>query len=110
MEYTVESKRQEPKGLMGNVAITPPINETYWLYRVHLFEDQYLLAFPKFWTVGIGFAQEEDWNTNLPASCDAAQIMEHIKHNRKYDQITDEMIVDGIKALQSQIIKDMGLV
>jgi len=101
-----EEKTQEAQGIYGSLAITPGIGEDYWTYRVHLFKDQYLLAFPKFWTVGIGFAQEEDWNTNLPYSCEAEEIKEHIKHNRKYDEITDGMIVEAIKLLQSRILRD----
>ena len=79
---------KSPEG--GTLMITPPLDEDYWLFRVKLYEDQAMLGFPKFNTVGIGFAQEEDWNTNLPYTCDAQQIYDHIKHNKEYEQITDE--------------------
>ena len=38
--------------------ITPPLDEDYWLFRVKLYEDQAIVGFPKFGTIGIGFAQE----------------------------------------------------
>src|SRR5260370_42544999 len=69
-----------PEGF--SLTITPPLDEDYWLFRVKLYEDQAILGFPKFSTIGIGFAQEEDWNTNLPYRCETEQIFNHIKHNR----------------------------
>ena len=80
---------------------TPPIGKNYWLYRVKLHNDQAIIGFPKFNQVGIGFAQEEDWNTNLPSRCEAKEIFEHIKINKKYDEIDDQ---DCIKAIE--IIKE----
>jgi hypothetical protein len=94
---------QSVKG--AGIAITPPINETYWLCRVNLFKDQSILAFPKFFTIGIGFAQEEDWNTNLPYSCTAEEIADHIGHNRKYQEITDEQIIEAINLIKDYIEK-----
>ena len=44
----------------GGILMTPAIGEDYWVFRVQLHEDQALLAFPKFFQLGIGFAQEED--------------------------------------------------
>lgn len=82
------------------VSITPPLNEDYWMFRVKLFEDQAILGFPKHNTIGIGFAQEEDWNTNFPYTVDATLTYEHIKHNKKYDEITDEQCIEAIKAIQ----------
>jgi hypothetical protein len=99
----LEIKQQTRKGKYGNVGITPPIDESYWLYRVHLFKDQYIVAFPKFWVIGIGFSQEEDWNTNLPSSCPAEQITDHIWHNHKYDKITREQTIQAITLIQDYI-------
>jgi hypothetical protein len=86
----------------SNIAImmTPPLDEDYWLFRVKLFEDQAILGFPKFGTIGIGFAQEEDWNTNLPSTCDTIQIFDHIKHNKQYEQISDEECIEAIRLVQ----------
>lgn len=67
---------QNPSFTIGNVTllITPPIDGDYWQFRVKLSDTQSIVGFPKFGTIGIGFAQEADWNTNLPYTCTAAQI------------------------------------
>jgi len=85
------------------IMITPPINQDYWLYRIQLFEDQYLLAFPKFGTIGIGFSIEDDWNTNLPFTCEAEEILNHIWHNRRYVAIKKKRTLRAIKMLQDYI-------
>ena len=87
-------------GEHSSILLTPPINEDYWLFRVKLFEDQAIVGFPKFGTIGIGFAQEADWNTNLPAHKPAQEIYEHIKHNKKYAQISDEECLEAIRLIQ----------
>lgn len=97
----LERKQQEAKGLVSDhLMITPLVDEDYWLFRVKLYKDQALLAFPKFMTFGIGFAKEEDRNTNLPYQADKEEIYEHIKHNKKYDEISKEEIIEAIKMLQ----------
>ena len=78
----------------------PPLDEDYWMLRVKLLEDQAIVGFPKFGTIGIGFAQEEDWNTNLPYTCPTQQIFDHIKHNKKYDEITDDTCMEAIRLIQ----------
>jgi hypothetical protein len=85
----------------GGVAMmTPPINEDYWLFRVRLSETQAIVGFPKFFTVGIGFAVEEDWNTNFPYTCTAEEIYEHIAHNKGDDSISREHCIEAIKLVQ----------
>lgn len=84
----------------NRIMITPPLSEDYYFFRVHLFKDQYLLAFPKFNTIGIGFAQEKDWNTNLPYTCDKEEIYKHIKHNKKYKEIKKSEVIKAIELLQ----------
>lgn len=99
--------------LMGQVMVTPPIDEDFWVLRVHLFEDQYLVAFPKFKTYGIGFSIEENWNTNLPYNDpkkltglrDPDEIYDHIKRNRRYIAIKRKRTVKAIQMLQEAIIK-----
>ncbi|HEX3640665.1 MAG TPA: hypothetical protein VHV10_05190 [Ktedonobacteraceae bacterium] len=87
-----------------SIIITPlELDEHYWIYRVKLFEDQAIIAFPKFSTVAIGFAQEADWNTNLPYRCNAEMIYSHIKHNKKYKEITDGDCLAAIKLIQRTI-------
>lgn len=75
--------------------------ESNWIARVCLSESQAVVAFPKFGTVGIGFQVEKaDWNTNLPASCPASAIYEHIKDNLGDHSITRETCIQAIKILQ----------
>lgn len=72
-----------------------------WIARVRLTDTQAIVAFPKFGTVGIGFQVEEaDWNTNLPASCEAEEIYDHIKHNAGNKTITKDMCLEAIRLLQ----------
>jgi len=84
----------------GVVMITPLIDEDYWEYRVRLSETQAIVGFPKFGTIGIGFAQEEDWNTNLPYTCDAEMIYDHIAHNKADEAITREDCIAAIRLVQ----------
>lgn len=80
--------------------ITPPVGQDYWLFRVKLFKDQAIIAFPKFGTIGIGFAiEEENWNTNLPYSVCPEQLYDHIRANKKYDEITKESCIQAIKLI-----------
>jgi len=65
-----------------NVMMTPPIGKDYWFFRVAVSDKQAVVGFPKFSTIGIGFQHEEDWNTNLPYTCETNEIYEHIEHNR----------------------------
>ena len=88
------------KGGTAYIMMTPAIGEDYWAFRVKLYKNQALLAFPKFGTIGIGFAQEEDWNTNLPYTSTTETIYNHIKHNKKYKQITKAQCIKAIKMLQ----------
>ena len=90
----------------GVVMLTPAIEENYWNYRVVLGEHQAILGFPKFGTIGIGFAVEEDWNTNLPYTCDAEAIFMHIRHNKGDDRITDASVVSAIRLVQEAAVAD----
>lgn len=84
----------------GRIMITPPIDDSYWLFRVGVSDIQGIICFPKFGTFGIGFQIEEDWNTNLPYSCDTMEIYEHIKHNKGDDNIPDSVCIEAVKMLQ----------
>lgn len=85
------------------VMITPPLDEDYWMYRVPVSENQAMVAFPKFGVVGIGFQHEDDWNTNLPSTCSASMIYNHIKHNKGNKAISDKICLKAIKLLQKTI-------
>lgn len=92
--------------VVGSLALTPPINEDYWAYRVRVADGQAIVGFPKFSSVGIGFAVEEDWNTNFPYTADADEIYEHIEHNRGDDAITREVCVAAIRLIQDAVRAD----
>ncbi len=87
--------------------LTPPIDEDYWLYRVKLGADQAIVAFPKFGIIGIGFASEEDWNTNLPYRCSAEEIYDHIAHNKGDESISREDCIEAIRMIQERIQLDV---
>jgi hypothetical protein len=91
---------------IGRIMLTPAVNEDYWTYRVRLSEGQAILGFPKYYTVGIGFADEEDWNTNLPYTCSTEKIFQHIQHNRGSESITDDDIRAAIKLVQDAARQD----
>jgi hypothetical protein len=88
------------------VVLTPPIDENYWLYRVRLSDRQAIVGFPKFSTVGVGFAQEEDWNTNLPYMCTAEEIFKHILHNKGDASIDDADVMLAIRMVQQAAVAD----
>lgn len=82
-DLVLETKAQRDKTFRaGVISVTPPIDEDYWLFRVRLTDTQAIVGFPKFSTIGIGFAVEEDWNTNLPYTVPTKRIYAHIKHNK----------------------------
>jgi len=95
---------------VGNtiLSITPPLDEDYWIFRVQLSENQSIVAFPKFFTIGIGFQHEEDWNCNLPYTCNTEEILNHILHNKQDETISDGSCFDAIKIIQ-ETIKQMNL-
>lgn len=91
----------------GNrVALTPPIDDTYWLARVPVSVDQAVVCFPKFGVIGIGFQREEDWNTNLPSTCSAEDIFRHIQHNLSCEA-TEETCLAAIRLLQEWIAAEV---
>jgi hypothetical protein len=90
------------------VMITPPLDEDYWEYRVQLSPLQAIVGFPKFMTIGIGFAREEDWNTNLPYLCGTEQIFQHIAHNKGDDGISDDTVREAIRLIQEAVREDRG--
>jgi hypothetical protein len=88
-----------PGGMV--VALPPSLGEDYWAYRVMLGERQAIVGFPKFFTVGIGFAIEDDWNTNFPYTCETEEIFEHIRHNKGDDSIEDADVREAIRMVQA---------
>lgn len=88
------------------VTMTPPIDEEYWSYRVKLSDTQSIVGFPKFGTIGIGFAVEEDWNTNLPYGIETEDIFNHISHNKGDDSISDDDVREAIRLVQEAARED----
>jgi len=88
--------------------VTPDIGSDYWQYRVVLSDSQAVLGFPKFGTIGIGFAvEDEDWNLNLPYRCKADKIAAHIDRNRTKG-LRRAKVVEAIKLIQAQAHADRG--
>lgn len=113
-ELAVERRRQLDQPPLrtsrgGQVLVTPPISEEYWAYRVKLSGGQAIVGFPKFLTIGIGFAQEEDWNTNLPYTSSAESIFAHVAHNKGDDTIRDEDCIAAIRLIQVAVAEDLNV-
>lgn len=103
----LERKDQENDGILAsNIAMTPSIGEDFWSYRVIVGEHQAVVGFPKFFTVGIGFAVEEDWNTNLPYTCSTEEIWKHIRHNKGDENIPDAWCIEAIRLIQEAALID----
>lgn len=96
-------------GVVGNensaVLIAPFVCPDYWAYRVIVGETQAVLGFPKFNTIGIGFAIEDDWNTNLPYTSGTDQILDHIWHNAG-DGVRREDARAAIEMIQTAVRGD----
>ena len=86
-----------------NVMITPALDEDFWLFRAPLTDKNAIVCLPKFGTIGIGFQHEEDWNTNLPWTCDTKEIFDHIEHNRGDETITEDMCIEAIDEIKGAI-------
>ncbi|MFE9844730.1 hypothetical protein [Streptomyces goshikiensis] len=101
-------RRDQPDrtAAIGPLLITPPIGADYWLYRVRVADGQAVIGFPKFGTVGIGFAVEDDWNTNLPYTSSAEEIYEHIEHNRGDCAVSREDCITAIQLIQDAATAD----
>lgn len=101
------------KGLIDGtgIMITPAINEDYWYFRICLDESgQAIVGFPKFGTIGIGFAQEkEDWNANLPFECSALEIYGQIVHNKGAETISELDCIEAIELIREASRRFKGL-
>lgn len=112
-ELVLERRDQQnrtPEVAVGSVSLvlTPPISEDYWAYRVLVADGQAVLGFPKFSTIGVGFAVEEDWNTNLPYWCETEVIYKHVAHNRGTPELSREVCMRAIELIQAAAHADRG--
>lgn len=101
MDLVLEDRNTPDKTVrIGRLEMTPAIDEDYWQFRVRLSDKQAIVGFPKFGTIGIGFAVEDDWNTNLPYSSGTTEIYEHIKHNKGDGKIKRAACIKAIEMVQ----------
>ena len=114
-ELVLERKSQQDKTPTAGggdgplLMFTPKLGEDYWAYRVLLSGKQAVVGFPKFMTIGIGFAVEDDsWNTNFPYTCSTEEIFQHIKDNKGDDAIGDDDVREAIRLIQAAVIEDGG--
>ena len=109
-ELVLERRNQEDRTVdVGPAVITPPIDEDYWAYRVRLSDKQAIVGFPKFFTIGVGFAvEDDDWNTNLPYTCAPDEIFRHIRRNKGDDSISDDDVFEAIRLVQEAAHEDRG--
>jgi hypothetical protein len=67
---------------------------------VQVCKNNAIVCFYKFGTIGIGFQIEKrDRNTNLPYTCNAKEIYDHIKINRGCN-VSEKKCIEAIKLLQ----------
>lgn len=110
LQLQVNSNDIEDPGLFQvgetSVMMTPPVgDEDYWLFKVMVSDTQSIVGFPKFMQVGIGFQQEEDWNSNLPSTSSAEKIFDHISDNKGDDSIPDERCIRAIEMIKAAAAK-----
>lgn len=103
-------RRAEPNRTInhGALSMTPLVEENYWSYRVRITDGQSIIGFPKLSTVGIGFAVEDDWNTNLPYGIRTAKIVRHICHNAGDDSITAAQMCEAVDLIRRAAYEDHG--
>lgn len=108
MELRLEVREQEDETVCaGPVALPLAVGGDYWAYRVAVSERQAVVGFPKFSTIGIGFAVEgSDWNTNLPYTFDAERIYEHIEQNKGDGTISRQTCITAIRMIQERAARD----
>jgi hypothetical protein len=106
-DLVLETRAQEDQApTIGRIMLTPAVGGDYWAYRVRLSDQQAIVGFPKFTTIGIGFAVEEDWNTNFPYTCSTEEIYDHIEHNKGDDSISREDCLTAIRLIQDAVRRD----
>jgi hypothetical protein len=111
MNLQLECRDQANETLVyGNDAavglVSPLVDEDYWQYRVMVSERQAVVGFPKYSTIGIGFAIEEDWNVNLKYTNDTDRIWQHIRCNKGDEAIPDEWCIEAIRLIQEAATAD----
>lgn len=117
MDLVLETKQQAdttkevalPSG--GTAIFTPEIDEDYWTFRVVVSQDpfQAVVGFPKFGTIGVGFAvEDDDWNTNLPYTVETDKIVDHIWRNRLPLDLSRDTVHEAVLLVQTAAIATLG--
>lgn len=76
------------------------VNSEKWQFRVHLFKDQYLVTQIRYGcAIGVGFLL--DFDLNLPY--DSEDLIDHILPCKHYDEITKELVTEGVEKLRIKI-------
>ena len=124
-DLTLERKNQPNEtAVFGSedgptLLLTPPIDEDYWEYRVRLSETQAIVGFPKFSTVGIGFARKRTGTPTSPtparrttssttssttrattpsATLTCARPSASSRSQRRRSVVSDEPLIDAARA------------
>lgn len=104
MDIATGVKSDPNRVVLGNaVLLVSPLNldKDYWQFRVKLGnKGQAIVGLPKFGVIGIGFAKETDWNTNLPSDCKVDEIFNHIARNKGDSSILDSDVKIAIGMVQ----------
>ena len=104
--FDVAEGKLAPAGLMvPGIIATPNLNPDFWQYRVKFENGQAILGFPKFHTIGIGFALEQEWNINLPYDVPSEHILSHIIENKGDKDIKESDCLAAIKMVKRAAAK-----
>lgn len=84
--------------------------EEGWAFRVKVSDKQAVIGFAKHLTIGVGFAVEEDENTNVPFVTKVLDIFDYIKINKGDDHIPDERCIQAIRMVKTAAKKWMDFI
>lgn len=101
----LETRHQDDKTMRDGhfVLDDDVITADYWSHRVRLSDAQAIVGFPKFDTTGIGFAHQTQHPANLPHTCRAQDIYDHIEHNKADPAISRDDCLTAIRMIQAAI-------
>lgn len=112
MTLILETKDQPDETVeIGNAVIAPLVDPDYWTFRVVVSQDpfQAVVGFPKFSTIGIGFAvEDDDWNTNFPYTVETDKIVDHIWRNRLPLDLARDTVHEAVLLIQTAAIATLG--
>ncbi len=108
LKLLVNDKSKDTSRIPGtNLYVSNTNFDDSWKYKVKLSQKQSIVGFKKFGTIGIGFLEEVDGNTNLPSSTSAEEIYNHIKVNKLDRKIKKETCIAAIRLIQNARLRDL---